>query len=385
MTLRVHLHGGFGEKGRTCLRVDSGGYRLLLDAGVKISARETADYYPAISDDELRTLDAIILTHSHEDHLGALGWCIERGFRGTIHMTPETRREADTILADYATPAQRALLRDRPIDALQLGAVPLRLGPLRVSLGRSGHMDGCVWCCVDDGRKRLVYCGDIVPASAVFATDPLPRGDALVIDASYGDDNTGFATRAMQIREWIAAHPQGCVLPTPLYGRSAELLAIIDAPLAFAPGMRDALTTQLRDTDWLLPGISAMLEARVARFPDWHVGDPLPRAALLCHDGMGLGGPARSILAEAARTDHPTLFTGHVPARSPAALMVDQQRASWVRLPTHPTLAENLALIADCAAPVVIGHSCDRDALDRIAAHAPQLDPALATGDHIEI
>ena len=36
--MRLDLYGGFGEKGRTCLGVESGGYRLLLDAGVKISA-----------------------------------------------------------------------------------------------------------------------------------------------------------------------------------------------------------------------------------------------------------------------------------------------------------------------------------------------------------
>ena len=46
--MRLVLHGGFGEKGRTCLGVESAGYRLLLDAGVKTSARGSADYYPAI-------------------------------------------------------------------------------------------------------------------------------------------------------------------------------------------------------------------------------------------------------------------------------------------------------------------------------------------------
>ena len=46
--MRLVLHGGFGEKGRTCMGVESDGYRLLLDAGVKTSARGSDDYYPAI-------------------------------------------------------------------------------------------------------------------------------------------------------------------------------------------------------------------------------------------------------------------------------------------------------------------------------------------------
>ena len=383
--MHVELCGGFGEKGRTCLRVASDGYRVLLDAGIKTSSRGGADYHPAISDDALRATDAIVITHAHEDHVGALGWCIEHGFRGSIHMTAETRRETDACLADYATPAQRALVGAADIGRLALGAGALSLGPLRVSTGRSGHMDGCVWCCLDDGHRRLVYCGDSVPSSALFAVDPIPRGDALVIDASYGDDDTRFDVRAAEIREWIAAHPQGCVLPTPLYGRSAELLAIIDAPLAFAPGMRDALRTQVDDMPWLRPGIAGALAERLDRQPDWQPGSAWPRAALLCHDGMGIGGPARVILADALRDTHPVLFTGHVPEQSPGAAMLARQRASWLRLPTHPTLTENLALVAACAAPKVIGHSCDRAALDRLARHVAQLDPTLATGDRIEI
>ena len=50
LTHAPHLYGGFGEKGRTCLGVESAGYRVLLDAGVKTSARGGGDdYYPAIS------------------------------------------------------------------------------------------------------------------------------------------------------------------------------------------------------------------------------------------------------------------------------------------------------------------------------------------------
>jgi len=48
--MRLVLHGGFGEKGRTAVAVECDGYRLLLDARVKTSARGHDDYYPAISD-----------------------------------------------------------------------------------------------------------------------------------------------------------------------------------------------------------------------------------------------------------------------------------------------------------------------------------------------
>jgi hypothetical protein len=98
---------------------------------------------------------------------------------------------------------------------------------------------------------------------------------------------------------------------------------------------------------------------------------------------MGMSGPSRTLLAEAARLRHPTLFTGHLPAGSPGEAMVAQRQAAWIRLPTHPTLAENLALLAASGATTVIGHSCDRSVLDGMRPHIPQLDLSLATGDHV--
>src|SRR5689334_6197426 len=383
--MRLDLYGGFGEKGRTCLGVESAGFHVLLDAGVKTSARDGADYYPAISPEALRDIDAIILTHAHEDHIAALGWCISQGFRGRIVMTDETWRDSETSLAGYSTPEQHALVRGAVVERLPVGSDVLTLGPMRVSTGRSGHLGGCVWCNLDDGRLRLNYCGDIVPTSMVFAMDPLPRSDVIVIDASYGDDNATVRARTVDIASWIAAHPEGSVLPTPLYGRSAELLALIEGPIALAPGMRDALCTQLQGASWLRPGVDDAMAARLATSADWNPGAPLPRAVLLCHDGMGISGPSRAILAEAARLGHPTLFTGHLPASSPGEQMVAQRRASWIRLPTHPTLAENLALVASCGAAIAIGHSCDRSMLDALKRHVPQLDATLATGDHVEL
>jgi hypothetical protein len=215
--------------------------------------------------------------------------------------------------------------------------------------------------------------------------DPLLRADAIVIDASYGDDNATVRARTVEIAAWIAAHLQGSVLPTPLYGRSAELLALIEGPVALAPGMRDALSAQIEGGAWLRPGVDDALAARLAASADWNPGAPLPRAVLLCHDGTGISGPSRAILADAARLGHPTLFTGHVPANSPGEQMVAQGRASSIRLPTHPTLAENLALVASCGAATAIGHSCDRSILGALKLHIPQLDTMLATGDHVEL
>jgi glyoxylase-like metal-dependent hydrolase (beta-lactamase superfamily II) len=381
--VHLNLHGGFGEKGRTCLGVEVDGYRLLLDAGVKTSARG-ADYYPAISSDELRATDAIVITHAHEDHVAALGWCIAGGFRGRLLMTAETGREVDLFLEAYADASHRLAAREFAREDLPVGA-PIALGPLQLVAGRSGHVSGGVWCIVGDGRLTLGYCGDVVPASEVFAMDPLPHCDAVVLDASYGDDDVTARERAKAVRDWVLAHPKGCVLPTPLSGRSAELLAIAPGPIALSEGMREALQLQITDRAWLVGAAAERLSRRLALADDWRCGSPLPRAALICQDGMGIAGPSREALELAAAKAHPVLFTGHLPQGSPGERMLAAGQATWLRLPTHPTLSENVAIASGSEAQTVIGHSCDRAALEQLKRHIPRLDADLATGDRLAL
>jgi hypothetical protein len=65
--------------------------------------------------------------------------------------------------------------------------------------------------------------------------------------------------------------------------------------------------------------------------------------------------------------------------------MVAEGRAQWIRLPTHPTLTENLDVAAASSAHTMLGHSCERPLLERLARYMPQLRADVATGDCIEI
>jgi hypothetical protein len=299
-------------------------------------------------------------------------------------MTGETGREVDLFLEAYADASHRLAAREFAREDLPVGA-PIALGPLQLVAGRSGHVSGGVWCVVGDGRVTLGYCGDVVPASEVFAMDPLPHCDAVVLDASYGDDDVTARERASAVRDWVLAHPQGCVLPTPLSGRSAELLAIAPAPIALSEGMREALQLQITAPAWLVRAAAERLLRQLALAGDWRGGSPLPRAALICQDGMGIAGPSREALELAAANDHPVLFTGHLPQDSPGERMLAAGQATWLRLPTHPTLSENVAIASGSGAQTVIGHSCDRAALEKLKRHIPRLNADLGTGDRLAL
>src|SRR5436305_8832288 len=65
--------------------VEAGGRRVLLDCGMVRGSHAEA-YAPAFSFDP-RSIDAVVLTHSHIDHCGNLPTLVRRRFAGPIYCT----------------------------------------------------------------------------------------------------------------------------------------------------------------------------------------------------------------------------------------------------------------------------------------------------------
>ncbi len=385
MSIQVRLLGGFGEKGRTSVAVRlDGGPRVLFDLGIKVGANG-ADYYPALGG-SVDDIEAVFISHAHEDHVGALAWLLAKGWRGRILMTRETLAEAPATLAGYADPADLAK-NPLPRERIELFAPgdSLAAGGLSVATGRSGHVVGGVWFAVGGGGSRLVYTADVVPESAVFVMDPIPACDLLVFDASYGADPVSGVERAAAFAGWVGAHPQGCLLPTPLSGRSLELIATLATPFAVHAAMRPALVAQIEAGGALAPGIADVLRHRLSAAADWREGEPLPRCPLLCDDGMGKAGPSARLLPLAAGQAWPVLLTGHLPAGSPGERLHAEGRADWIRMPTHPTLAGNLAIWEGAGRPAALGHSCGPADLEALKPHIPALRAEYRTGDRLAV
>ncbi|MBA3447109.1 MAG: MBL fold metallo-hydrolase [Pseudaminobacter sp.] len=382
--MQVDLHGGFGEKGRTSVAVRAGGMHVLLDAGIKVGATGLG-YYPEIAG-AIGEIDALFVSHAHEDHVGALSWLLAQGFGGRIFMTAETRAEAPATLALYADPEELRRF-PMPYDKVELfePGDTLKSGNLTITTGRSGHVVGGVWFAVEDGKSRVVYSADIVPDSNVFIMDPIPECDLLILDASYGADLTTGAERARAILAWVESHPGGCLLPTPLSGRSLELMAVLPGPFAIHAAMRASLEAQVGAADALLPGIGDLLRRRLGDAVDWTDSSPLPPCPLLADDGMGEAGPSSRLLPRADQAGYPVLLTGHLPSGSPGEALHKAGRADWVRMPTHPTLPGNVAVWEAAGRPAALGHSCDAAALEALSAHIPSLQTHYRTGQSLTV
>jgi len=306
---------------------------------------------------------------------------LARGFKGPVFMTRPTRREMQATLENYARLED---LKAWPASAARIEEfVPgdiIGIGNQTVSTGHSGHVAGGVWFCVESGQRTTLYCGDVVPESAVFPFTELPPCDVLILDCSYGPDTTSGDERARSVIDWVAAHRGGCVLPTPLSGRSLELLAILPGPLAIGEGMEAPLREQISEAALLRPGLSDTLAARIDGATRWQSGEALPDCPLLVHDGMGTAGPARPALEMAEKQGRPVLLSGHLPEGSPGHRMHAEGKADWHRLPTHPTLPQNTALWRSAGCPPVLGHSCDIAALEAMQQEISALDVTAQSG-----
>ncbi|MEK1887038.1 MAG: MBL fold metallo-hydrolase [Phyllobacterium sp.] len=380
--IRVDLFGGFGEKGRTCVGMATPSTRIVCDVGIKVGAIGR-EYYPAIEHDQIAELDALFISHAHEDHIGGLSWLQSQGFCGQVFMTEETLSEAPAMLEQYAGngAGRNYPITLRGIKTFLPGA-QIDVGDLRIRTGRSGHVPGGVWFGAEGAGSKVVYTADVVPESNVLAMDPVPECDLLVLDASYGADSVSGNERSLAIRDWIERQINGCLLPVPLSGKPLELMAILPGRFAIHAAMREPIAAQIAAQDAFLPGVVPVLYERLASAADWNEASPFPDCPLLTFDGMGSAGPSVKAIVRAAEQDLPILLTGHIPPQTPASALFAEKRADWIRLPTHPTRDGSIAIWQDAGRPAVVGHSCTQEALEELQPYLPTLDVTARSGQH---
>lgn len=88
--VRIVFLGGLGEIGRNCAVVESGGRLLVIDCGLMFPDAEMPGVDLVLPDlsyliDRAHKIDGIVLTHGHEDHVGALSYLL-RDVDRPIHL-----------------------------------------------------------------------------------------------------------------------------------------------------------------------------------------------------------------------------------------------------------------------------------------------------------
>jgi len=133
LALRLVPLGGLGEFGLNALVIEWQEHLLLVDAGVQFPSAEMPGVDSIVPDfqylaerrDQLR---AIVLTHGHEDHIGALAFALQAA-PAPVYGSRLTLGFVRRRLSDRGTSADlRTLTPGQPVEA-----GPFRIHPIRVS------------------------------------------------------------------------------------------------------------------------------------------------------------------------------------------------------------------------------------------------------------
>ena len=205
---------------------------------------------------DVKQLDAVVLTHAHLDHAGALPLLVKRGYRGPVFATPSTIDVCGVLLpdsgriqeedAEYANrrqfskhkpalplyteaDADRALHRLEPLPSGQIGALA---ADMQLRFRRAGHILGASSIELTAGDTTVLFSGDLGRPDDLIMREPEPieRADYIVAESTYGNrlhDATDAEQLLGQVITSTAARGGIVVIPAFAVGRAQSLLYAI--------------------------------------------------------------------------------------------------------------------------------------------------------------
>jgi metallo-beta-lactamase family protein len=241
--------------------VEAGGARLMIDCGMfqGDKALRQRNWAPCAFDPG--GIRALVLTHTHLDHIGRVPRLVKQGFRGPIVCTPPTRELAEILLKDAAHLQEedaeylnrKALTKHTPalplfddadverclgqFETLPLGESRMLGKEFRFSFRDAGHLLGAA--SVDltlqtgDAERRVLFSGDVGRFDAGIATDPelAPEADYLVVESTYGNRSHAALSLEEPLEGALSrTFARGGVVLIPAFavGRAQQMILMMD-------------------------------------------------------------------------------------------------------------------------------------------------------------
>jgi putative mRNA 3-end processing factor len=235
--LQIGFLGGAREVGRIGISVKSEKTQALLDYGVML------DHEPGFPMHvPPKEVDALILTHSHLDHSGALPIFYIAGktplYTNKLNLDLTQLLIKDFIhLSGYYLPFEYLELKTMMQSNKHLDfGVEEKVGDMRFQLLNAGHTPGSAQVLIEAKGKRLLYTGDFnTTDTQLLAGASMDCGDldAVVMESTYANEDHGDRVEVEKrfVDSVTEVVERGGIVLVPAFGvgRSQEMACILAA------------------------------------------------------------------------------------------------------------------------------------------------------------
>lgn len=338
--MNIRFLGGAREVGRSAILVND---RLLLDYGMLTG---NPPQFPVDSPDP----DAVVVSHGHLDHVGAVPSLLSGDRRPPIHWTPPTRELALTLARDtlklhggtYDCPfTEEEVRRVTQVSETHGYQQTFEAAGHEVTFYNAGHIPGSAHVLVDDGDTRLFYTGDFHTDNQrlMAASTARPAADIVLSESTYSDvahePRQQIEERFVESVRTTIWEGGTVVVPAFAIGRTQEMLMICAANDidCYVDGMGKQVTQMLRRHPAFVRDGDALQRAKSnARFVTGRDGQRKRIAAkntvIVTTSGMLSGGPAMTYIPEIrSNPTNKITLTGYQVAGTPGRALVESGRA----------------------------------------------------------
>lgn len=240
--MKITFAGG-GGIGASCALLEAGETRILIDCGVRFKGESRL---PDLSILSGKHLDAVLVTHAHSDHTGALPVICEAFPRAPVYASPPTMELSMILLRDALRlmdserEGELPLYAKKQVDQVSNAFVPVHhdhsveIGDIKVRFLPAAHILGASMLHVETPFGNVLFTGDFsvttqrtVPA----LTRPAVHADIVVSEATYGErlheDRSQAEMRLLDKVRAVLQDGGRVLIPAFAVGRAQEVLLIL--------------------------------------------------------------------------------------------------------------------------------------------------------------
>jgi predicted metal-dependent RNase len=250
MTLEILGLGGAQEVGRSSFLLTENDHSLLLDAGLKLFPKrlDIPPLEPAVPLEKRQefysSLDAILVSHAHLDHIGYIPAAYHYGYRGKVYMTKPTADLADLVWADGLKIQGDRFYNSKDVERTKRNIIRLNYNQkIRLSDSASavfydaGHILGSAAIELDWDGQKILYTGDLSDQQTLLHTGhKIPTINdkySFIISEATNHHHSKHIPRVKSSRNLIQSvldnykHKGKMIIPSFAVGRSQEILSIL--------------------------------------------------------------------------------------------------------------------------------------------------------------